>query len=326
MKAVVFEKYGGPEVLKLKDMPKPKPKEGEVLIKLHASSINDWDWQALRGIPFANRFFFGLFKPNKHPVLGCDIAGVVASTGKGVKKFKKGDAVFGDISSGNWGGFSEYTTADENLLARKPDTISFEQAAAIPQAGVIAIQSLRHIRHVKKGETILINGAGGGSGSFTIQMAVNMGAEVTGVDNKHKQDLMKDLGAKQVLDYKKIDYTTQGIEYDRIIDHVAKRPLSHMRRALKSGGVGTIVGGDMSVIFSSYVLGGLGKKKFSLLIMKADPKDLKRVAKMVEKGTIQPTIDKVYPLEDTRKAMNYFGKGLHKGKVVIKICNNQITC
>ena len=319
MKAVVFEKYGGPEVLKLKDIPKPQPGEGEVLVRMKAASINDWDWQALRGIPLANRTSFGLFRPSRIKVLGCDIAGIVESVGPGVSRFREGDEVFGDISGGKWGGFGEYTTAAEIYLAVKPQSISFEQAAAIPQAGVIALQSLQIPGPVRKGEHILINGAGGGSGSFTIMMAKSMGAVVTGVDNKHKQEFMLSIGADHALDYMKTDYTAQGVEYDRIIDHVLNRPLSHLRRAMKPGGSGLVVGGKTGPIIKTFAFGKLGKKKLSMLLLKPNPKDLETVVKMVENGVVTPAIDKVYPLERTGEGMKYFGEGLHRGKVIIKI-------
>ena len=319
MKAVVFEKYGGPEVLELKDIPKPHPEKGEVLIKLKAASINDWDWQALRGIPLSNRTHFGLFNPSKIKVLGCDITGVVESVGPGVSGFRKGDEVFGDISGGKWGGFGEYITAAEKYLAVKPESISFEQAAAIPQSGVIALQSLRVPGRVKKGEHILINGAGGGSGSFTIMMAKSMGAEVTGVDNKHKQEFMLSMGADHVLDYMKADYTAQRIEYDRIIDHVLNRPLSHLRRAMKPGGSGLIVGGRTGPILKTFAFGKIGKKKLSVLLLKPNTKDLDAIVRMVEEGVVTPSIDKVYPLERTGEGMKYFGEGRHRGKVVIRI-------
>lgn len=319
MKAVVFEKYGGPEVLELKDIPRPQPSEGEVLVKIEAASINDWDWQALRGIPFANRTYFGLFRPSKIKVLGCDIAGVVKSVGPGVSRFREGDAVFGDISGGKWGGFGEYTAAAEKYLAVKPQSISFEQAAAIPQGGVIALQSLRIPGPVRQGEHILINGAGGGSGSFTIMMAKSMGAEVTGVDNKHKQEFMRSIGADHVLDYMEADYTAQGVQYDRIIDHVLNRSLSHLRRAMKPGGFGLIVGGKSGPILKTFAFGKIGKKKLSMLLLKPNPKDLEVIVRMVEGGVVTPAIDKVYPLERTGDGMQYFGEGRHRGKVVIKI-------
>ena len=319
MKAVVFEKYGGREVLELKDIPRPQPGEGEVLVKMKAASINDWDWQALRGIPFANRTYFGLFRPSKIKVLGCDIAGVVESVGLGVSRFREGDEVFGDISGGKWGGFGEYTTAAEKYLSIKPQSISFEQAAAIPQGGVIALQSLRIPGPVRKGEHILINGAGGGSGSFTIMMAKSMGAEVTGVDNKHKQEFMLSTGADHVLDYMQADYTAQGVEYDRIIDHVLNRPLSHLRRAMRLGGSGLIVGGKTGPIIKTFAFGKLGKKKLSVLLLRPNPKDLDAIVRMLTESVVTPAIDKVYPLERTGEGMKYFGESRHRGKVVIKI-------
>ncbi len=189
MKAVVFTKYGTPDVLELKEVDKPTPKDDEVSIKVHAASINDWDWGLLRGKPFANRIMFGLLKPKK--ILGCDIAGRVEAIGKNVKQFQPGDDVFGDISGGNWGGFAEYACARENEIALKPVSMTFEEATAIPQAGSLALQSVYDKAQIQSGQKVLINGAGGGAGTFAVQIAKSLGARVTGVDCTRKLNMMR---------------------------------------------------------------------------------------------------------------------------------------
>ena len=218
MKAIVYTKYGPPDVLELKEVAKPTPKDNEVLIKVHAASVNDWDWALLRGVPFVNRLTTGILKPIKIKILGSDIAGRVEAVGKNAKQFQAGDEVFGDLSGLAWGGFAEYVCAPENRLILKPASMSFEQAAAIPQAAVLALQGLRDKRQVQPGQKVLINGAGGGAGSFAIQIAKSFGVEVTGVDSTTKLDMMRSLGADHVIDYKQEDFTKNGQRYDLILD------------------------------------------------------------------------------------------------------------
>ena len=318
MKAAVFRQYGNWDVLRIADVPRPTPGKGEVLVRVKAASINDWDWQVLQGIPFANRVSFGLFKPG-NKILGCDIAGTVEALGKGVKMFKIGDAVFGDLSGGSWGGFGEYTTADERVLALKPDHITFEEAAAIPQAGNLALQALRFKRDVRRGDKILINGAGGGAGSFGIQMAKDLGADVTGVDRDIKLEHMLSLGADHVIDHEREDFTKSGILYDRIIDNVVRHPLSHYRRVLKPDGVCGFVGGDTFPIMKAFIFGG---KRIGVVLLRYDPKDLIHITDLIKKGKVKVSIDKVYELKDITKAFAHFGRGLHKGKIVIKVVSD----
>ncbi len=216
MQAVVFEKYGFPDVLDLKEVAKPVPRDNEVLVKVQAASVNSWDWELLRGTPFANRLAFGLFKPRKINILGCDIAGRVEAAGKGVKQFQPGDEVFGDLSRCGWGGFAEYLCAPANALALKPTSMTFEQAAAFPQAGLLALQALRYKGQVQPGQKVLFNGAGGGVGTLGVQMAKSFGAEVTGVDSTDKLDVMRSTGADHVIDYTqrtlpKLDNVTTGL-------------------------------------------------------------------------------------------------------------------
>ena len=216
MKAIVYEEYGPPDVLQLKEIDKPTPKDDGVLIKVYAVSINDWDWGLLQGIPFTNRLLFGLLKP-KNQILGSDIAGRIEAVGKNVQQFQPGDEVYGDLT-GDWGGFAEYVCARENALALKPASMTFDEAAAIPQAAMLAIQGLRDAGQIRQGQKLLINGAGGGVGSFAVQIAKLYGAELTGVDSSGKLDMMRSMGFDQVIDYTREDFTKSGQCYDLILD------------------------------------------------------------------------------------------------------------
>lgn len=249
MKAVVFTRYGSPDVLELKEVDKPISKDDEVLIKIHAVSINDWDMGALDGTSFVNRLIFGLLKP-KIRILGSDIAGRIEAVGKNVLKFKAGDDVFGDLS-GRWGGFAEYVCAGENALALKAPGMTYEQAAAIPQAAMLAVQGLCDKGRIAPGQKLLINGAGGGVGTFAIQIAKQYGVEVTVVDAPGKLDLLRSLGADHVIDYTREDFTKNGQAYDLILDvkttrsvlnrthqqegHPSRRPEAELR-SWQSGG------------------------------------------------------------------------------------------
>ena len=210
MKAIVFTQYGSPEGLELKEVPKPAPKDDELLVRIHASSINSWDWESLNGVPFINRLMFGLLKPRPGKQrLGADIAGTVVSAGSRVTRFQPGDEVFGDLWD-NWGGFAEYACARETGMELKPENSTFEEAAAVPQAGVLALQAIRKVGNLNPGQKVLINGAGGGVGTFAIQLAKLSGTEVTGVDASHKLDVMRSVGADHVIDFGKEDFTSPG--------------------------------------------------------------------------------------------------------------------
>ncbi len=320
MKAIVFTKYGSPDFLELKEVEKPTPKENEVLIKVHASSINDWDWGLLRGKPFANRVMFGLLKPKK--ILGCDIAGRVEAIGKNVKQFQPGDNVFGDISGGNWGGFAEYACARENEIALKPVSMSFEEAAAIPQAGALALQSVYDKAQIQSGQKVLINGAGGGAGTFAVQIAKSLGAEVTGVDSTRKLNMMRSIGADHVIDYTQEDFTKNGQCYDLIIDNAAHHSIFDYKRALSPKGIYVMLGGSTARIFQIMFLGPLismtGSKKLGILMLKPN-KDLAFMKELFETGKVKPVIDRRYPLSEVAEALRYFGEGLAQGKVVITL-------
>lgn len=240
MKAVVYTKYGPPDVLELKEIEKPIPKDDEVLIKVHGASVNSWDWDLLRGTPFLNRLFFGLLKP-KYKILGADIAGRVEVVGRNVKQFLPGDEVFGDLCECGWGGFAEYVCARENALALKPASMTFEEVAAVPQAAVMALQGLRDQGQIQPGQKVLINGAGGGVGTFAVQIAKSFGAEVTGVDSTSKLDMMRSIGADQVIDYTQEDFTQNGQRYDLILDAAAYRSIFDYKRALSPKGIFVVV-------------------------------------------------------------------------------------
>jgi len=330
MKAVILHKYGSPDHLELIELDKPVPKDKEVLVKVHASSVNSWDWDILKGMPFANRLTFGLLKPKKL-ILGADIAGRVEKAGIKVKHLKPGDEVFGDISGSGWGGFAEYVCASEDVLALKPGNMSFEEAAAIPQAGVLALRGLRYKGQIEKGQKVLINGAGGGSGSFAVKFAKSFGAEVTGVDSSRKSEMLRSIGADHVIDYQKENFMKEGQQYDMILDVVTFRSIFEYRRALSPNGVYVMLGGgSWSRVFQGMWLGPLitlvervsvGKagKKMGIPIVKPNKKELILCLEALEAGKIAPVIDRQFTLSEVPEAFRYFGEGLAQGKVVITV-------
>ena len=326
MKAIVFHSYGQPDVLALEEIEKPSPGDGEILVKVYASCINSWDWELLQGIPFVNRMMSGLLKPTKIKIPGCDIAGRIESVGKNVKQFQVGDEVFGDLSSCGWGGFADYVAAPEKALELKPACLTFEQAAAVPQAALLALQGLQKGGGLQKdgdwaGKKVLINGAGGGSGTFAIQIAKDLGAEVTAVDSTEKLDIMRSTGADHVIDYTQEDFTKNGQRYDLIFDNAANRSLSDYKRALNPGGIHVMVGGKSFNIFKSLLVSMLGSRKYVLLLHKAN-KGLDTMKQLFETGKVVPVIDRSYPLSEAADAMRYFAAGHAKGKVVITIEHN----
>jgi NADPH:quinone reductase-like Zn-dependent oxidoreductase len=325
MKAIVYAEYGPPDVLQLKEVPKPTPKEDEILIKVHAASVNDWDWGLLRGTPFVNRLMFGLLKP-KTKILGCDIAGRVEAVGKNVNQFQPGDEVFGDLSGSGFGGFAQYVCAREDVLALKHASMTFEEAAAVPQAGVLAVQGLRK-GQIQKGKKVLINGAGGGVGTFAVQIAKSFGAEVTGVDSTRKLDMLLSMGADHVIDYTKEDFTKNGQAYDLIIDVVVYRSMFDYKRALGPKGIFVMIGGSIPRIFQIVLTAPLitRSKKLVILAHKPNPKDLIFLNDLFEAGKVTPVIDRCYPLSEVPEALRYFGKGRHQGKIVITLEHNNKT-
>ncbi len=322
MKAIVYEKYGGPGNLQLKEVPTPTPKDDEVLIKVYAVSINDWDHGLLCGDPI-NRMMFGLRKPKKQ-ILGSDVAGRIEAVGKNVSKFQPGDDVYGDLS-GKWGGLAEYVCASENSLALKPASMSYEQAAAIPQAAMLAVQGLIDKAKIKQGQKILLNGAGGGVGTFAIQIAKLYSAEITAVDSTHKLDMLLSLGADHVIDYKKEDFTKNGKQYDIVLDVKTNRSVFDCAKALKPGGIYATVGGSIGRLLQALFVAPwillFSKKKIGIVALKTN-KDLVYMNELFETGKVKPVIDGHYKLEDAPAAMKVFGKAEHKGKLVISIEHN----
>jgi NADPH:quinone reductase-like Zn-dependent oxidoreductase len=298
---------------------KPIPKDDEVLIKVYAASLNDWDWGLLQG-DFINRILNGFVKP-KIQTLGSDIAGRVEDIGKNVRKFKPGNEVYGDLS-GTWGGFAEYVCARENVLAIKPASMTFEEAAAIPQAAMLAVQGLIDKGKIQSGQKLLINGAGGGVGTFGVQIAKLWQCEVAGVDNAGKLEMMRSLGFDDVIDYAKEDFTRTGQQYDLILDAKTNRSIFNYLRALRTNGTYVTVGGSIMRLLQAFILGPLismiTKKKILIVALKPN-KDLAYMNELFEAGKITCVIDGPYRLDEVPNAFRLFGKGLHKGKVVITV-------
>jgi NADPH:quinone reductase-like Zn-dependent oxidoreductase len=307
-------------VLQVREVEKPTPTDDEVLVKIEAASVNRSDWEGLVGKPLYARIG-GLRKPRRH-ILGSDIAGRVEAVGKNITRFQVGDEVFGDILA-HLGGFAEYVCVREKALALKPAGLTFEEASTIPQAGVIAVQGLRDKGQVKPGQKVLINGAGGGTGVFAIQLAKLYGAEVTGVDSTRKLDFMRSLGADHVIDYTKEDFTKSGREYDFILDVIAHRSITAYRRALKPGGSYYVVGGSVPLFLRILLLGPLIRritgKSIRVLIVQPNLKDMLHVAELCEAGKITPYIDKRYSLSEVPQALRDVGEGRAKGKLVITV-------
>lgn len=319
MQAVVFTRYGSPEVLELQEVAKPTPGDDEVLVRVHAVSLNEWDYGALLGDSLVNRLIFGLSRPKKR-ILGSDIAGTVEAVGPKVTRFQPGDPVFGDLS-GRWGGFAEFVCAPEQALLRKPPGMSFAQAAAIPQAGLLALQGLRLLGPIQAGQRLLINGAGGGVGTFAIQLAKAEGVEITAVDGADKLPLLRSLGAAQVLDYRQVDFTRDGQRYDRILDVKTTRSVLACARALRPGGSYVTVGGDMARLFQALLLWpwiAMTSKRIRLLALKVN-EGLAEVTALFEAGRVLPVIDRTYPLAEVPDAFRHYGTARHLGKVVITL-------
>jgi len=317
VKAIVYEKYGTPDVLQLKEAAKPVPGEDEVLVKVHAASINDWDLGLLYG-DFINRMLNGLRKPRRN-ILGSDIAGKIETVGKKVKRFKAGDDVYGDLS-GQWGGFAEYVCAPEKSLSLKPAAMSFEEAAAIPQAAMLAVQGLIDKGKIKQAQKVLINGAGGGVGTFAIQIAKLYNAEVTGVDKATKLEMLRSIGFDHVIDYTKEDFTKNGKAYDLILDAKTNRSAFDYTRSLNRNGVYVTVGGSIGHLLQVLILAPLIRmiqsKHLRIVALKPN-KDLAFMNDLFEKGKVRTVIDGPYRLDQLGEAFRHFAKADHKGKIVI---------
>jgi NADPH:quinone reductase-like Zn-dependent oxidoreductase len=319
MKAVVYREYGGPEVLRIEELEKPFPKDDEVLVRVYAVSINDWD-SGLRHGDFINRMLNGFLKP-KRKILGSDISGRVEAIGEKVTRFKPGDDVYGDLS-GRWGGFAEHVCALEKALIIKPVSMSYEEAAAIPQAAMLAVQGLIDKGRIQTGQKILINGAGGGVGTFGVQIAKLYGAHVTGVDCTSKLNMLRSMRFDEVIDYTKDDFTKNGQNYDLILDVKTNRPMFHYMRALRRNGVYVTVGGYLGFLLQGLILGfwfSLIRKRHIRIVALKPNKDLNYINELFEAGKIKPVIDGPYKLDEIQKAFGIFDRGEHQGKIIITL-------
>jgi len=320
MKAIVCPNYGSPDVLKFQEVEKPTLKDDEVLVKIHAAGVNAGDWHLMRADPFLIRLMSGLTKP-KQPILGGDFAGQIEAVGKNVSQFKVGDEVFG--ASSNFGAFAEYVAVSENTIVLKPANMTFEQVAAVPTAAMTALQGLRDHGKITAGQKVLINGASGGVGSFAVQIAKALGAEVTGVCSTRKMNMVRSLGADHVIDYKKEDFSQSGQTYDLILGVGGYYPLASYKRALKPNGIYVMTGGETKQMFETMFLGSFmsmtSSKKITNFIQKISKQDLLFLKELLEQGKLSPVFDKSYPLADVPKAIAYLESGKAKGKLVIKI-------
>ncbi|WP_420575823.1 NAD(P)-dependent alcohol dehydrogenase [Ekhidna sp.] len=315
MKALVCDSYGPTSILKIKDIKKPIPREKEVLVKIHCSAVNDYDWSMVRGKPNIYRLLFGIFKP-KHPIPGMELSGVVEACGVGVTNFTGGDTVYGDISYYGFGSFAEYICINENALVKKPRNMSFEDAAALSHAANLAWQGLVDIGKIGQGMKVLINGAGGGVGSMGLQIAKTFNCTVTGVDTGEKLKMMEEIGFDQIIDYKQQDFTKNGEKYDLILDAKSTRAPKAYIRVLNPGGKYVTVGGELKRILQVVFAQKVRKKPVYLVPLDAN-KDLDKIQNLYDSGKIKPVIDGPYPLEKTPWAIQYFGEGKHHGKVIV---------
>ncbi|MHC0038514.1 NAD(P)-dependent alcohol dehydrogenase [Pseudoneobacillus sp. C159] len=322
IKAIVCQKYGSPELLELRDVEKPIPKENQVLVKIHAASLNYGNLVLLKGEPFLARFAFGLLKP-KYAIPGGDISGRVEDVGNKVTHFKPGDEVFAELSGCGWGGFAEYVAVPENALVHKPANISLEEAAAVPMAAVTALQSLRDKGKIQPGKKVLIYGASGGVGTFAVQIAKAFEAQVSAVCSTRNVDSARLIGADHVIDYKTEDFSKKNEQYDLILGTNGYQPLSVYKRALKPGGTFVHVGGSGVQLAESMFLGPwhsmTGDKKISSFLQRANQQDLIFVKELIETGKVKPVIDRYYNLDEIPEAFRYFGEGHAQGKVVITV-------
>jgi len=323
MKAIVQSEYGSPDVLHLAEVDRPLVPDDGVLVKVHAASVDAGVWHLMRGTPFLIRLMYGGLRKPKYTILGSAIAGRVAAVGKAVTQFQPGDEVFGDLSESGFGGFAEYVGAPEDALALKPSNLSFEAAATIPVSGLAALQALRDVGHLQSGQKVLVLGASGGVGSFAVQIAKALGAEVTGVASTHKVEMVAKLGADYVIDYTQTDVTLAGNQYDLILDAAAFRPFSDYLPILTLTGTYVAVGGSTGDFLRAMVLGSFASKaagkKVKSLESKPNQADLVTLKELTEAGKLIPFIDQVFSLEAVPAAICYLEDRNVKGKVTIRV-------
>ena len=317
MKAIVYTEYGSADVLQLKELEKPAPRDNEVLVKVHAASTNPADWHLMRAEPFLARLANGLFGP-KNTRLGSDVAGTVEAIGRNVTQFQVGDEVFGSMSLDLLGSFAEYVSAPEELFALKPAKLTFEQAAAVPLAAFTALQGLRDKGRIRAGQKVLVNGASGGVGTFAVQIAKSYGTEVTGVCSTRNLDMVRSIGADHVIDYTREDFTRNGQRYDLVFDAVGNLSVSDCKRLLTPDGICSVAGfTSLTLLFQLMLFGG---KKIGLMeTAKENKKDLLVLKELLEAGKMTPVIDRAYSLSEVPAAISYLEKGHARGKVVITV-------
>ena len=321
MKAAMYTQYGSPDVIRLLEVDIPTPREDEVLVRVKAASLNAFDWHMLRAKPFVVRLMGGgLMKP-KVQVLGADLAGTVESVGSAVQQLKPGDEVFGEITSSGTGAFAEYACAREKYLARMPAGMTFEEAAALPMAGMTALQGLRDIGKIQAGQKVLIQGASGGVGSYAVQIARAYGAHVTAVCSTAKVELMRELGADEVIDYTKEDFTQGEQRYDLILAANGYHSLADYKRALTDQGIYVMAGGNNAQLFQAVLLGSFYSekegKKMAAFTAATRQEDLQALKELVEAGKVKSVIDRSYPLNQVAEAMRYLEEGHARGKIVL---------
>jgi NADPH:quinone reductase-like Zn-dependent oxidoreductase len=326
MKAIVFHHYGSPGILRCEEVERPTAGDDEVLIKVRAAALNPYDWHFMRGMPYLIRIMSGLRRP-KVTRLGFDVAGHVEAVGRKVTRFKPGDPVFGGCFGPRAGAFAEYACTSESTLALKPHNVTFEQAAAVPMGALTALQGLRDKGHIKPGQKVLVNGAAGGVGSLAVQIAKSFGTEVTGVCSTRNVDMVRSVGADEVIDYTQQDFTKSGHRYDLILDAVGNRPLSAMRRILGSNGILVMAGGEAGrwmigpVVraIQASVVSRFGSQKVVGLLAKSTKEDLTILHDLMATGKMTPVIDRRYKLNEVPEAMRYLEEGHARGKVVVSL-------
>jgi NADPH:quinone reductase-like Zn-dependent oxidoreductase len=314
MKAIVYERYGSPDVLELRDVEKPAVTDDGVLVRIRAASTNPYDWHFMRGKPLFTRLMFGLLKPKVHS-LGADLAGEVEAVGKDVTRFRTGDAVFGEGA----GAFAEYACIPERWLAKKPANLTFEQAAAVPMAAGTALQGLRDGGRIQAGQKVLILGASGGVGTFAVQIAKSFGAEVTGVCSTRNVERVRSIGADHVVDYTRQDFTRGDARYDLMLDTVGNRSLRECRRVLAPKAVYVFIGGPMRHLAASMLAGPFVSQDVKAVVAKRSSADLEFLSGLIEAGKITSVIDRTYPLSEVPAAIGYLEEGHARGKIVITV-------